>query len=327
MIATPRPRHRQGADEPRRDGEGRLRRQPAPLGRRCTEGVTAGRRELISAQFRRPDLTYALRHLAVQARVKFARVHLVLADLVGAMTLMREIDELVRRCLDLGVLAGEALALRAPGREAALLKHRWSVGAGRYRAAPAAAVVYSPAVSPKSPRRCSCLSRNAVKSQAVLIYRKLDASSRGQAATRSRQLGLLEGMTTCLSSHKGDGICSRHGVEWCPAAREAHGPDGEIPGDFAEAGDDRRRLRRKRGQARTLPGRDIGAGSQDRSVAASRGVGGHRVARVRLEWSVGRALSAGASEDEIADMLLAIARWPGSVGWSPPLRCGDRAWV
>ncbi len=27
-----------------------------------------------------------------------------------------------------------------------------------------------------------------------------------------------------------------------------------------------------------FPGRDIGAGSQDRSVAASRGVGGHRVA-------------------------------------------------
>jgi alkylhydroperoxidase/carboxymuconolactone decarboxylase family protein YurZ len=35
---------------------------------------------------------------------------------------------------------------------------------------------------------------------------------------------------------------------------------------------------------------------------------------VCLEWSVGRALAAGASEDEIADVLLAIARWPGSAG-------------
>ena len=50
-----------------------------------------------------------------------------------------------------------------------------------------------------------------------------------------------------------------------------------------------------------------GAGSQDRGVAASRRVGGHRVAGVCLEWSAGRALAAGASEDEIADVLLAIA--------------------
>jgi len=253
------------------------------------------------------------------------RVHLVLADLAGARTLMREIDELVRRCLGLGVLAGEALALRA---QVAKQHYSSTVGASVLadtelrQLPPWSTHLLFPEITDEM-----FLSRNAVKSQAVLIYRKLGTSSRRQAAARSRQLGLLEGMTTCLSSHKGDGFCPRHGVEWCPAAREAHGPDGEIPGDFAEAGDDRRRLRRKRGRARTLPGRDIGAGSQDRSVAASRGVGGHRVAGVCLEWSVGRALSAGASEDEIADVLLAIARWPGSVGWSPPLRCGDRAWV
>ncbi len=37
------------------------------------------------------------------------------------------------------------------------------------------------------------LSPNTVKSQAVSIYRKLGASSRSQAVTRSRGLGLLEG--------------------------------------------------------------------------------------------------------------------------------------
>jgi LuxR family maltose regulon positive regulatory protein len=37
------------------------------------------------------------------------------------------------------------------------------------------------------------LSRNTIKSQAVSIYRKLDASSRNQAVARSRELGLLEG--------------------------------------------------------------------------------------------------------------------------------------
>ena len=37
------------------------------------------------------------------------------------------------------------------------------------------------------------LSRNTIKSQAISIYRKLGASSRSQAVTRSRELGLLEG--------------------------------------------------------------------------------------------------------------------------------------
>jgi AAA ATPase domain len=46
---------------------------------------------------------------------------------------------------------------------------------------------------------------------------------------------------------------------------------------------------------------------------------------VCLEWSTGRALAAGASEDKITDVLLAIARWPGPAGSSPPLQGGDRA--
>ena len=37
------------------------------------------------------------------------------------------------------------------------------------------------------------LSRNTIKSQAISIYRKLDASSRSQAVARSRELGLLDG--------------------------------------------------------------------------------------------------------------------------------------
>jgi LuxR family maltose regulon positive regulatory protein len=36
------------------------------------------------------------------------------------------------------------------------------------------------------------LSRHTIKSQAVSTYRKLDASSRSQAITRARELGLLE---------------------------------------------------------------------------------------------------------------------------------------
>jgi LuxR family transcriptional regulator, maltose regulon positive regulatory protein len=37
------------------------------------------------------------------------------------------------------------------------------------------------------------LSPNTVKPQAISIYRKMGASSRRDAVTRSRELGLLEG--------------------------------------------------------------------------------------------------------------------------------------
>ena len=73
----------------------------------------AARQELVSAQRLRPLLTYAMPHLAVQARIELTRVHLALGDLAGARTLMREIDELLRRRPGLGTLAGEAEALRA----------------------------------------------------------------------------------------------------------------------------------------------------------------------------------------------------------------------
>jgi len=53
----------------------------------------------------------ALPYLAVQARIELARVHLALADPEGARTLMREIDEVLRRRPGLGTLTGEARAL------------------------------------------------------------------------------------------------------------------------------------------------------------------------------------------------------------------------
>ena len=57
----------------------------------------AARRELLSAQRLRHLLTYALPYYAVQARIELARVHVALADLQGARTLMREVDELLKR--------------------------------------------------------------------------------------------------------------------------------------------------------------------------------------------------------------------------------------
>ena len=59
--------------------------------------VPAARQQLVSAQRLRHLLTYALPYFAVQARIELILVHLALADLAGARTLMREVDELLRQ--------------------------------------------------------------------------------------------------------------------------------------------------------------------------------------------------------------------------------------
>jgi LuxR family transcriptional regulator, maltose regulon positive regulatory protein len=153
--------------------------------------VPAARRELISAQRLRHLLTYALPYFAVQARIELARVHVALADLAGARTLMREVEELLRRRPDLGTLVDEAQAIRAW-----LLKNRDPSIAGA-SALSAAELRLLPMLSthlsmPEIAEELF-LSRNTIKSQAISIYRKLGTSSRNQAVIRSRELGLLEG--------------------------------------------------------------------------------------------------------------------------------------
>jgi alkylhydroperoxidase/carboxymuconolactone decarboxylase family protein YurZ len=53
--------------------------------------------------------------------------------------------------------------------------------------------------------------------------------------------------------------------------------------------------------------RSVGPGSQDRGAAAIAASVAFGSPAVCLEWSAGRALAAGATEDEIAGVLLAIA--------------------
>jgi LuxR family maltose regulon positive regulatory protein len=153
--------------------------------------VPAARQQLVRAQRLRPLLTYALPYFAVQARIELIRVHLALADLAGARTLMREVDELLRRRPGLGALAGEAEALRAR-----LVTERGSSALGA-----SALTDAELRLLPMLPTHLSFpeiagelfLSPHTVKSEANSLYRKLGASTRSQAVTRSRQLGLLEG--------------------------------------------------------------------------------------------------------------------------------------
>jgi LuxR family transcriptional regulator, maltose regulon positive regulatory protein len=153
--------------------------------------LPAVRQHLVTAQRLRPELTYALPHFALQARIELARVYLAVADLAAARTLMREIGELLRRRPGMGNLAGQAEALRAQ-----LSTQRGSAGPGA-SALTAAELRLLPLLSthlslPEIAQELF-LSHNTIKSEANSIYRKLGVSSRSQAVSRSRELGLLEG--------------------------------------------------------------------------------------------------------------------------------------
>ena len=147
--------------------------------------------ELTQAQRLRPGLTYAVPHLAVQARIELARCHLALSDFAAARILLREITDVLTRRPGLGVFAEQAEDLRAE-----LSEVRGSSAAGA-----SALTGAELRLLPMLPTHLSFpeiagemyLSPNTVKSQAMSIYHKLGASSRSQAVTRSRELGLLEG--------------------------------------------------------------------------------------------------------------------------------------
>ena len=153
--------------------------------------TAAARQQLVDAQRLRPVLSYALPHIAVQARIELVRVHLALADTAGARTLMREIDGVLKRRPDLGTLVSDAQALRV----------RLTQERGPNVPGPSALTTAELRVLPLLATHLSFreigaelfLSPNTVKSQAISLYRKLAAANRSQAVIRARGLGLLEG--------------------------------------------------------------------------------------------------------------------------------------
>jgi LuxR family maltose regulon positive regulatory protein len=153
--------------------------------------VAAARREVVRALRLRHLLTYAIPHLAVQARIELLRVQLGLADLAGARTLMGEIDEVLRRRPELGTLVGEVKGLRARlGRERGpSVPGASALTAAELRLLPMLATHLSvPEIATQL-----FLSPHTIKSQMKSIYRKLDSTSRTQTIGRARELGLLDG--------------------------------------------------------------------------------------------------------------------------------------
>jgi len=146
--------------------------------------------ELTYAQRLRPHLTYALPYLAVQVRIELARCHLALRDPAAVRTLLHEADEILRRRPDLGVFVQQVEDLRA---ELAQVKGNSAPGASALTTAELRLLpLLSTHMSLPEIAQAMFLSRNTIRSQAYSMYRKLDVSSRSQAVTQARRLGLLD---------------------------------------------------------------------------------------------------------------------------------------
>jgi len=148
------------------------------------------RLELPRAQRLRPALTYALPHLAVQARLVLARCHLALGDAAAARILLREIDEVLVRRPGLGAFVRNAEDLRA---ELSRIRGSHAAGASALTAAELRLLpLLSTHLSFSEIAGELFLSPHTIKSQSRSIYRKLGTSSRSQAVSRARELALLD---------------------------------------------------------------------------------------------------------------------------------------
>jgi LuxR family maltose regulon positive regulatory protein len=144
--------------------------------------------DLARAQQLRPRATHALPYYAVQGRLELIRASLALTDVAGARTILREVDELLRWRPDLGTLPHEASQLRSQldqlGSE---LIGTVSLTIAELRVLPLLATH----LSFREIGQQLYVSQHTVKSQAMSIYRKLGATSRGQAVQRVQDIGLL----------------------------------------------------------------------------------------------------------------------------------------
>ena len=150
--------------------------------------VAQARDDLARAERLRPLLTWALPHLAVQLRLELARSYLALTDAAAARTMLWEVDDLLARRPQLGLLCDQAAELRAQ------LDTLRMDTVGSSSLTPAEVRLLRLLGTHYSFREIGgqlYLSQHTVKSQAMSIYRKFGVSSRSEAIHHARDLGLL----------------------------------------------------------------------------------------------------------------------------------------
>ena len=173
------------------EGQGLQALQDALLARLAiAEGRHDDGHELLRrAQKLRHLLTWAVPSVAVITRLELAKVHLALADAPGARALVLEIQDILHMRPRLGVLIEEVDSVRSQLAEVRGGTAGVSTLTGaELRLVPMLATHLTFA---EIGRRLG-VSDNTVKSQAMSVYRKLDATSRGEAVRHAVRAGLID---------------------------------------------------------------------------------------------------------------------------------------
>ena len=149
----------------------------------------SARSHLAHAQRLRPLLTRALPWVAVRARLDLAHARLALADAPGARTLLAEIRDVLARHPHMGALVDEVATIQ----QQVETMRGDVIGASTLTTAELRLLpLLTTHLSFREIGTQLFVSHNTVKTQAISIYRKLDASSRSEAIERAVQVGLLE---------------------------------------------------------------------------------------------------------------------------------------
>src|SRR5690349_14871492 len=147
-----------------------------------------GRFYLGRASRLRPLLTYMLPVVSVQALLEMAHSYIKLADRAGAAAVLTQAQGILQQRPDLGILPAQADRLQA---KLATVEAR-AAGPSALTAAELRLLPLLSTHLPVSEIAAELfLSPHTVKSEMKSIYRKLGATSRTQAVSRSRELGLL----------------------------------------------------------------------------------------------------------------------------------------
>jgi LuxR family maltose regulon positive regulatory protein len=151
---------------------------------------TLARRELTLAQRLRPQLTHAISWFAVQSQLELAVGHLALEDPAGARALVREAKQVLRHRPSLGTAVRRAEELQRQLATSAGQGEGWAstLTTAELRLLPLLTTHFSF----REIADRLFVSRNTVKTQAISVYRKLDASSRSEAVARAVRLGLVD---------------------------------------------------------------------------------------------------------------------------------------
>ncbi len=151
--------------------------------------IAQARASLAHAQRLLAHLGWSFPWLAVSTHLDMARARIALGDGPGARTMISEAREVLARRPDLGTLRTETADVEARVRvlEAGIVGAS-SLTASELRLLP----LLTTHLSFREIGDRLVVSHNTVKTQAISIYRKLEATSRSEAIDRAVALGLLE---------------------------------------------------------------------------------------------------------------------------------------